>query len=61
MQSVFAYLDPGSGSIVLQAILGGIGGIALLWARMRHRVRRKFGRAAIAEPGAATEDPATEQ
>lgn len=54
MQSVIAYLDPGSGSIVLQAILGGLGGIALLWARMRHRIRGKLGRGSAAEPQSGT-------
>jgi len=27
MDAVFAYLDPGSGSMILQAILGGVAGL----------------------------------
>jgi len=38
MKVVFAYLDPGSGSVILQAILGGVAAIAvtakLWWARL---------------------------
>ncbi len=37
-QSVFAYIDPGSGSMLLQLLLGGITGIAVLaklyWRRI---------------------------
>ncbi len=38
--SAYAYLDPGSGSILLQVILGGIAGLAvagkLFWAQILH-------------------------
>jgi hypothetical protein len=37
-QQVLAYLDPGSGSIILQAIIGGVAAAAvtakLYWARL---------------------------
>jgi len=29
MDAVFAYLDPGSGSMILQAILGGVAGLVV--------------------------------
>jgi hypothetical protein len=29
MDAVLAYLDPGSGSMILQAILGGVAGVAV--------------------------------
>ena len=38
-----AYLDPASGSIVLQAILGGVAGIALLVKLYWHRLLLLLG------------------
>ena len=35
-----AYLDAGSGSILLQAILGGLAGIAVLFKLVGHRITR---------------------
>jgi hypothetical protein len=36
--NAYAYIDPGSGSIILQIILGGLGGLAILlklfWRRI---------------------------
>ncbi len=29
MEVVFAYLDPGTGSVILQALLGGVAGLIL--------------------------------
>jgi hypothetical protein len=31
MSVVLAYFDPGAGSLLLQALLGGMGGIVVLW------------------------------
>ncbi|MGE0468869.1 MAG: hypothetical protein AB7L09_24300 [Nitrospira sp.] len=43
-----AYIDPGSGSVLLQLILGGIAGIGvvakLYWDRVRTRCRSLFGK-----------------
>jgi hypothetical protein len=42
-----AYIDPGSGSVLLQLILGGIAGIGvvvkLYWGRIKDRYRSIFG------------------
>jgi hypothetical protein len=41
----FAYLDPGSGSFILQlliaGILGGLVALRMSWARIKARLRRK--------------------
>lgn len=34
---IFAYLDPGSGSLILQAVLGGAAGVGVAAKAMRHR------------------------
>ncbi len=43
-----AYIDPGSGSVLLQLILGGIAGIGvvakLYWGRAKERYRSLFGK-----------------
>lgn len=44
-----AYIDPGSGSVLLQLLLGGIAGIGvvakLYWDQVKTRCRSLFGRA----------------
>ena len=37
----FAYLDAGTGSLILQAILGGIAGVAVAWKVWRNKVMLK--------------------
>jgi hypothetical protein len=43
-----AYLDPGSGSILAQVLLGGVAGLAVIlrlcWGRLTARVRRILDR-----------------
>ena len=39
--SVFAYLDPGTGTLIVQAILGGTAGVAVLFKTMGGKFRRK--------------------
>ncbi len=39
----YAYIDPGSASIVLQAIVGGLAAGAFALKMYWHRVRRFFG------------------
>ena len=34
-----AYIDPGTGSIILQAIAGGVIAVSLFWRRVVHRVK----------------------
>ncbi|MEV4760945.1 hypothetical protein AB0J86_38400 [Micromonospora sp. NPDC049559] len=42
-----AYLDAGSGSMIVQAVVGGAAGVAvaakLYWRRLRARLRRQPG------------------
>jgi hypothetical protein len=42
-KSAFAYLDPGSGSIVLQVLLGGVAGFILIVKLFWHRILAIFG------------------
>lgn len=39
--NVFAYLDPGTGTIIVQAVLGGAAGLAVLFKTMGSRFTRK--------------------
>ena len=39
---IFGYLDPGSGSLLLQAVIGGATGLTVAVKALRHRYR--FGR-----------------
>jgi hypothetical protein len=38
----FAYLDPGSGSMLLQILLGGLAGVAVAGKMYWHRIKAKF-------------------
>jgi len=49
---VFAYLDPGTGSLVMQAIVAGAAGVAILWKTTTRRLLRR---------GRQEEEPASEQ
>jgi len=40
---LLAYLDPASGSLMLQLILGGVAGLALVLKLFWHRILRFFG------------------
>lgn len=44
----YAYLDPGSASIILQGIIGGIAAgaatLAFYWQRVKHAIVRMVGR-----------------
>jgi hypothetical protein len=55
---IFAYLDPGSGSLLLQAILGGVAGIGVAARAMRNRWR---GKASKEREEAEAEVPAETQ
>ncbi len=41
---IFGYLDPGSGSLLLQAVLGGIAGIAVAFRAWRTRLLSRASR-----------------
>ena len=59
--SVLAYLDPGTGSVILQAILGGVAALAVTAKLWWHRVTSIFRRGsseAEAEPEARGSGPA---
>lgn len=59
--SLLAYLDPGTGSIILQAIVGGLAAAAvtvrLWWARVKSIFSRIFRRG---EPKSGTERPSSD-
>ena len=42
--AAFAYLDPGSGSMLLQLVLGGLAGLAVIAKLYWHRLLGLFGR-----------------
>jgi len=48
---IFGYLDAGSGSLILQAILGGAAGIAVAFRAWKSRVMGKEVAAAETEAG----------
>ncbi len=50
-----AYLDPGTGSMILQVILGGVAGMVVAGKLYWKRVRESFGRRSIEAPGDADE------
>ena len=47
-----AYLNPDSGSILLQVLLGGAAGIAVAFKLLWHRIAALFARRPPGEPGA---------
>jgi hypothetical protein len=40
--SAFAYIDPGAGSLFLQILFGGIGGLVFVLRAFRGRISNKF-------------------
>ena len=42
--AAYAYLDPGSGSMLLQLVLGGLAGLAVIAKLYWHRLLGLFGR-----------------
>ena len=42
--NLLAYLDPGSGSMILQALAGGVAAIAVVGKMYWRRITRLFGR-----------------
>jgi nitrate/nitrite transporter NarK len=55
-QNAYAYLDPGTGSMILQGLIGGIAGgmfaIRIYWGRLKSR----FGRAPVSASPRDAED-----
>ena len=56
-----AYLDPGTGSMILQMVLGGIAGAAMVARLYWRRIRKVLGFRDAEEEGAAAEAEAAEQ
>lgn len=58
--NVFGYLDPGSGTLIVQALLGGAAGVAVLFKTMGSRFRRtRKAETPVEEPDyVEAEDPA---
>ena len=53
ISNAWAYLDPGTGSFLLQMLLGGIAGLAVVgrmyWTRLKVMIGRTFGNSRSAE------------
>jgi len=62
-QPTLAYLDPGSGSVALQVVLGGLGALGvlarLLWRGASARIARFFCRSGPAQGSAVDSDSTT--
>jgi hypothetical protein len=57
---IFGYLDPGSGSMILQAVIGGLAGIGV--AFKAYRARRAINKTGTgSEPGDVSEVEETTQ
>ena len=52
-QPAHAYLDPGTGSILIQVLLGGAAGAAAILKLYWHNIRDYFSRGAAKKPEAA--------
>jgi nitrate/nitrite transporter NarK len=60
-QNAYAYLDPGTGSMILQGLIGGIAGgmfaIRLYWGKIKSR----FGRAPVSASPRDAEDASNDK
>jgi hypothetical protein len=55
-QMIFGYLDPGSGSMILQVVIGGAAGIAVAFRAFRQKYQLRRGKnAAVPGDGEVTE------
>ena len=52
----FAYLDPGTGSLVLQALVAGAAGVAVFWRQLTRRFRKPKADADV-EQVSETDEP----
>jgi hypothetical protein len=52
--SAYAYLDPGTGSMILSTILGGVAGLLVAWKLFWHRIRDALG---LGKKDAENNDP----
>jgi hypothetical protein len=44
LMKLFAYLDPGTGSLVMQAIIGGAVAVGVVLKAYWHKIAKLFGR-----------------
>jgi hypothetical protein len=60
-QNAYAYLDPGTGSMILQGLIGGIAGgmfaIRIYWGKIKSR----FGRAPVSASPRDAEDASNDK
>lgn len=54
---LIGYLDPGTGSVILQALIGGVAGLAVTAKLWWHRVTGIFRRGSSTESPAEAEGP----
>lgn len=40
--TTFAYFDPGTGSLLIQALIGGLAAVTVFWGRLKTYVRSLF-------------------
>lgn len=59
-KDAFAYLEPGTGSMLLQLLLGGLGGAAVIGKLYWHRLKYFFLRKDIKSNDAAAGDSPSE-
>jgi len=52
----FAYLDPGTGSMIVQLLLGGIAGAMVVGKLYWQRLKSFFGRKGTASPAPSQDD-----
>jgi hypothetical protein len=57
--SLFAYLDAGTGSLIIQAVIGVIAGIGVFWRRIVAGIKSKFSGSVTTEPAATSSDTKT--
>jgi hypothetical protein len=55
---IFAYLDAGSGSLILQAVLGGIAGIVVAFKAWKARMMSRRAVAAVEDTDSITDETA---
>jgi hypothetical protein len=58
-QPAWAYLDPGTGSMLLQVILGGIAAVGVALKLFWHKIRAALGFAAKSDEDEETEQEAS--
>jgi hypothetical protein len=50
----FAYLDAGTGSLIIQAVIGVLAGIGVFWRRILANIKSKFGKGTTDTTATAT-------